>query len=405
VTGSKLFGRLAVLLAVALAVGACSSNSKKASMAPAAGAAAPTGSPINVGLIASLTGPQAPSSNQGATVAPAWARYVNEQLGGINGHPVKVFVEDDGNDPAKAQAAEKTLVDTNNVLAIVVGSDNLVSAYDGDALSKGVAVLSGPANLATDWNAKPGMYPTVTDVVSGLAGQVMVAKQFGKATKIANIYCAEVAACQQANPIIQGAATKSGLGFTSLAVSSTAPSYTAQCLQLKEQKVDYATLSIGAAVASKMIQDCQAQGYNPTWGSSEQAIGSEILAVPNLTVFGPAYAFPSVASAPPAQAFVGAMTKYAKDNNWREGSASFTWTGLEVLRKGLANIGANPTRQDVVNGLNAIHDDDLGGLLANKLTFTAGKPVSIGGHPCFFVVGVKDGKTIAPAGLTPSCVS
>jgi branched-chain amino acid transport system substrate-binding protein len=398
-------------MVVALALGACSSNKKTAATSGGASTttggatAAPSGSPINVGVIAGLTGPGASSSNQAATVAPAWARYVNEQLGGINGHPVKVFVEDDGNDPAKAQASERTLVDSNNVLALMVGSDSFVSAFDSDALSKGVPIISGPANLAGEWNGKAGMYPTVTDVVSGLAAQVSVAKQFGKATKIANIYCAELAACQQANPIIQGAATKAGLGFASLAVSSSAPSYTAQCLQLQQQKVDYATLSIGASVAAKLMQDCQAQGYNPTWGSSEQAIGSEFLSVPNVTVYGPAYAFPSVASAPAVQTFVKAMTKYAKDNNWREGSASFAWSGLEVLRKAMANAGPNPTRQDVTNGLNSLHAEDLDGLLANKLTFTPGKPLGIGSHPCYFVVGIKDGKTIAPADLTPSCVS
>jgi branched-chain amino acid transport system substrate-binding protein len=400
-------------MVVALALGACSSSTKTAGTSGGANttagggtkAAAPAGSPINVGVIASLTGPQAGSSNQASTVAPAWASYVNEQLGGINGHPVKVFVEDDGNDPAKAQAAERTLVDTNNVVAIVVGSDSFVSAYDGDALSKGVAVISGPANLAADWNGKAGMYPTVTDVVSGLSAQVLVAKQFGKATKIANIYCAELAACQQANPILQGAAGKAGVGFTSLAVSSSAPSYTAQCLQLQQQKADYVALSIAASVATKLIQDCQAQGYNPTWGSSEQAIGTEYLKVPNITVYGPAYAFPSVASAAPVQTFVNAMTKYAKDSNWREGSASFAWSGLEVLHKALANVGPSPARQDVISGLNSMQAEDLGGLLANKLTFTPGKPLAIGSHPCYFVVGIKDGKTVAPAGLTPSCVS
>jgi branched-chain amino acid transport system substrate-binding protein len=399
---------LGVVAVAALALGACSSSTKTAAPTTTAGgtkAAAPAGSPINVGVIASLTGPQAGSSSQAGTVGPAWERYVNEQLAGINGHPVKVFVEDDGNDPAKAQTAEKTLVDSDNVTAIVVGSDNLVSAYDGDALSKGVPVISGPANLAADWNGKAGMYPTVTDIVSGLTAQVLVAKQFGKATKVANIYCAEVAACQQANPVLQGAAAKAGVGFTSLAVSSTAPSYTAQCLQLQQQKADYVELAIASTVAGKLIQDCQAQGYNPTWGSSEQAIGKDFLSIPNLTVYGPAYAFPSVASAPPVQAFVDAMTKYAKDGNWREGSASFTWSGLEVLRKALANVGPNPTKQDAVSGLNSLQAEDLGGLLANKLSFTAGKPIAIGSHPCYFVVGIKDGRTIAPAGLTPSCVS
>jgi branched-chain amino acid transport system substrate-binding protein len=399
----------AALMAVVLVVGACGSSSKKASTSGAASttpatAAQPTRSTINIGVIGSLTGPQASSSDQFATVAPAWERYVNEELGGINGHSVKVFVADDANDPAKAQAAEKTLVDTDNVVAIIVGSDNLVTAFDGDAISKGVAVISGTAN-SSDWYTKGGLYATGTDVrLSGLESQVAVARQFAKATKFANLYCAEVAACQQEGPL-QAYAAKAGMGFTSLAVSSTAPSYTAQCVQLQQQKVDYAQLNFASAAAAKFVQDCQAQGYNPIWGSSEQAIGKDLLGVPNLTLFGPAYAFPSVATAPPVQTFVNAMTKYATSSNWREGTASFTWAGLEVLRKALANAGTGPTRQDVTNGLNSFNGEDLGGLVANKLTFTAGKPVPTGGHPCYFIVGIKNGKTVAPANLTPSCVS
>src|SRR5260370_15582558 len=52
----------------------------------------------------SLTGAQASSSDQGATVAPAWAAWINAN-GGLGGHPVQVVVMDDKGDPATAQAA------------------------------------------------------------------------------------------------------------------------------------------------------------------------------------------------------------------------------------------------------------------------------------------------------------
>ena len=75
-----------------------------------------TGSPIKIGLISTLSGAQASAGNQGAVVAPAWAKWINAH-GGINGHPVQIFSEDDGSDPVKAQAAEKKLVDDDNVVA------------------------------------------------------------------------------------------------------------------------------------------------------------------------------------------------------------------------------------------------------------------------------------------------
>jgi branched-chain amino acid transport system substrate-binding protein len=354
-----------------------------------------------VGVIGSFSGSQASSSSQGQTVAPAWEQWVNAQ-GGINGHPVKIELADDAGDPAKAQAAAKDLIDNKKAVALIVSSDNLLTAFSDYAISKNVPLVSGTAN-SSDWYTKAGTFPTPTDVLSGLNGQVAVAKKFGNAKKFANLYCSEVAACAQADGPLKAAADKAGIGYTSLAVSSTATSYTAECLNLQQQGVDYAQLNFTAAAAAKFVQDCQAQGYNPTWGSSEQAAGKDFATLQNFTMFGPAYAFPSAADGAPVKTFTDAMTKYAKGSDWKEGTASFTWGGLEMLRKALANVGASPTPQDVTTALNTVKDENLGGLLPNKVTYTQGKPITFGGLPCYFVVGMKGAKVTAPANLDPQC--
>ena len=404
-----LVGAVTLAAAASLTLSACGAGSKAAtgdsgsgaSSAPT-GANAPKGSVIKIGNIASLSGPQASSSNQSETVAPAWADWVNAN-GGIAGHPVQVISADDAGDPSKAQAAAKKLVEQDKVQAILVGSDNLLGAYSDYVIKSGVPLIAGTANVP-DWYMKPGTFAAVTDVVSGQMTQLLVAKQYGKATKFADLYCSEVAACAQAIKIQQPMAEKLGLDYTSLAVSSTATSYTAQCLQLKKQGVDYAQLNFATAAAAKFIADCQAQGINPTWGSSEQAIAAALLKVPNATVYGPAYAFPSVLDTPSADTFRKAMAKYAKDDNWHEGTASFAWTGLELLRAALADITTDPTPQSITEALNTkIQGTDLDGLLANKVTFN-GKPIGFGTHPCAFVVGIKDGKTVAPAGTDTVCV-
>jgi branched-chain amino acid transport system substrate-binding protein len=374
-----------------------------ASAAPT-GANAPKGSVIKIGNIASLSGSQASSSSQSGTVAPAWADWVNAN-GGISGHPVQIVSADDAGDPSKAQAAAKKLVEDDKVQAILVGSDNLMGAYSDYVIKAGVPLIAGTAN-AQDWYAKAGTFAAVTDVVSGQATQLMVAQKYGQAKKFADLYCAEVAACAEVLKIQKPIAEKLGLDYTSLAVSSTATSYTAQCLQLKQDGVDYAQLNFTTAAAVKFIQDCQAQGYNPTWGSSEQGIAPALLKVPNVTLYGPAYAFPSVLDTPSVDSFRQAMDKYAKDDNWHEGTASFAWTGLELLRAALADMGtAEPTSQSVMTALNTkIQNTDLDGLLANKVSFN-GKPIGVMSRPCAFVVGIKDGKTVAPAGTETVCAS
>jgi branched-chain amino acid transport system substrate-binding protein len=411
-TSRSGFGRTALLagvLAAALGVAACSSSGSSSSSSGAAAsgtsaAAAPKGALIKIGVIGSLTGAQASSSDQGATVAPAWAAWVNAN-GGLDGHPVQVIVLDDKGDPATAQAAGQQFI-ADGVSAIIVSSDNLVSAFDGAAIAKGIPLIGGSAN-SSDWYTKTGMFPTPTGVINGLAGQIAVAVKFGHAKKFANLYCAEIAACAQANPVLQGAAKAAGIGYTQLAVSSTAPSYTAQCLQLKQEGVDYAQLNFTTAAAVRFVQNCQAQGYNPTWGSSEQAVGTAFAAIPNLTLYGPAYSFPSVADAPPAAQFRSVMEKYATNSNWREGTASFTWDGLQALAQAVKdeNIPAATavTAADVMAGMYSFKNENLSGELANGVTYTKGKPFGFTANACYFVVGMKGGQTTAPVELTPQC--
>jgi len=408
-TSRSAFTRTALLagvLAAALGVAACSSSSSSSGASTSGtSASAPKGALIKIGVIGSLTGPQASSSDQGATVAPAWADWINA-TGGINGHPVQVIVMDDKGDPATAQSAEQQLA-SDNVAAIIVSSDNVVSAYDSAAIAKGIPLIGGPSD-ENDWYTKAGMFPTMTGIVNGLAAQVAVAVQYGHAKKFANLYCAEVAACAQANPILAGAAKAAGIGYTQLAVSSTAPSYTAQCLQLKQEGVDYAQLNFTTAAAVRFVQNCQAQGYNPTWGSSEQSIGAAYASLPNFTAFGPAYAFPSVAGSPPVDQFRSVMQKYATNSNWREGTASFTWDGLQVLAQAVKNenipAATAVTAADVTTGLYSFKNENLGGELANGLTYTKGKPFGFTANACYFVVGMKGGQTTAPAELTPQCL-
>jgi branched-chain amino acid transport system substrate-binding protein len=316
---------------------------------------------------------------------------------------VRVVVKDDGGDPAKAQAAAKSLASDPTDVAIVIGADTVLPSYVDDMRAANIAVVSGTGNTEP-WYTKTGLFPTTTDTVSGVKAQVDVAKQFAKSSVFAQVYCAEIAQCAQANPIIQGEAAKLGMKFVPLSVSATSTSYTAQCLQLKQSKVDYAQLNISSAVGAKLIADCQAQGYNPTWGTSEQAIGKDLLATPGITAYGPAFAFPSVVDAQPVVTFRNAMTKYAKSSDWREGAASYTWQGLEIIRKALTQPGISPSRAGVFDGLYSLKGETLGGLLANPLTFSRTKPVAFGSQPCYFIVGIKDGKTVAPNGLTPVCV-
>jgi branched-chain amino acid transport system substrate-binding protein len=400
-------------VAVVAMLGACSSSSKSSTSNTTLGSSggspstsnAPTGSTVTIGLIGGFTGSQASTTSQAATVAPAWQDWINAN-GGINGHPVKVLAEDDQFSPAVAQADAKDL-ESKGVVAIVAAEDFFVETWDAAAIAKGIPIVSGQ-DADPAWYTKAGMFPTGPNGIVYLTSQEQVAVQNAHSKKFALAYCAEIAACAQATPIMASEAKKLGLSFTSLAISATAPSYVAQCLQLQQQHVDYVQLSLASAPALKVIQSCQSQGYNPTWGATDTTVATAWTKLPNLTVYGPAYAFPTFdTSAAPVATFTAAMQKYAKNSNWHGGESAYTWDGLQTVAKAIEDGNVSPsasvTSQDVLQGLYSFKGENLGGELANKLTYTQGKPNGYNFNLCYFVLELKDGNLTAPVGLTPQC--
>ena len=80
-------------------------------------------------------------------------------------------------------------------------------------------------------------------------------------------------------------------------------------------------------------------------------------------------------------------------------NVSTTYAAALLFQTALANAGANPTAQDVYNGLYAMNGDTLGGY-APPLTYTQGKPTTIS---CFFLVSIKNGAFTSPHGSTYLC--
>jgi hypothetical protein len=71
-----------------------------------------------------------------------------------------------------------------------------------------------------------------------------------------------------------------------------------------------------------------------------------------------------------------------------------------LLAKVAARIGAQPTSQDILNGLWSLHNETVDGLTPplNYLQNQPAPPV-----PCYFLVEMKSGKWTSPSGATYAC--
>ncbi len=84
----------------------------------ASAGSAPAGKPYTIGAIFSVTGDASSLGIPERNTAQMLEKMINE-AGGINGHPLKIVIEDDMSKPAEALNAAKRLVERDQVLAIV----------------------------------------------------------------------------------------------------------------------------------------------------------------------------------------------------------------------------------------------------------------------------------------------
>jgi branched-chain amino acid transport system substrate-binding protein len=403
---------IGAVVAVSLGVVAgCGSSSSGGSSAPPSGgggtstSSAASGTPIAVGNLGSYSGAQASGDDPFKVGIQAWASWTNAH-GGINGHPIKLFVEDDALDATKAVAAVNTLINQDHVVAIV----SQVSSFDEEwapiAEKAGVPVIGG-LPLDPPYVTNPDFFPTGANDVAISYGALSAAKQNG--SKVAVLYCAEVPQCKQAGPILKQAGTSLGVTiplFTS--VSATSPDFTATCQAVKQSGAESYYVIDGPAIVQKIASTCQSQGVTAKLVEISGILTTEFAKTPSTANFsGIVESFPFFDTSTPAtQEFHAAIKQFDPAIIAGKSPVSFgpavadAWTGGQLFAAAVKASSASTTTASTVKaGLYALQGETLGGLTP-PLTFTQGKPTLVN---CYFEIKAVNGKFSAPNGLTPSC--
>ena len=188
--------------AVLVAVGCGSSGSKAATgttqapQATTATTAAPGGSggtaaaggtksPLVFGVTGQFVGAGGAYSMPAVQTWQAWQKWINAK-GGINGHPVKVIVEDSQGSVAQDLTDVQTLVQTQGAVALAnYGTDiTPIAAY---AKAKGVPIIGG-LQSQPQWNTNPFLFPVGTGLSGSVWGAVQVAKN-ASVSKLGVVIC------------------------------------------------------------------------------------------------------------------------------------------------------------------------------------------------------------------------
>jgi branched-chain amino acid transport system substrate-binding protein len=388
--GARRIGVLAVAGVVALVVAAPSSGKTTAS-------AAASKTPYVVGSLISETGPFGSSDGAGAYGIKAWASYVNAH-GGINGHPVKLTVDDDQGNPTVAESDLKAFAANKNVLAIVGNVSSVGGTWDPVSQALKIPVVG-------NFDFAPAPYSNIFEVATTYAsisyGMAYAAVKLNGANKVAFFYCAEEASCAASAPTYAGYVKALGASLVNTqSVSATAPNYDAQCLAAKNAGATAIVTGLGAGTVVEVAQSCSSIGYNPAFVSNTTALEPEFATAPGLNnALGVTSTFPWVANTTPAQKLFQTAIKAAHVPASAYGAAlSLAYAGGVLFQTAAEKMTGTPSRAGLEKALWSLPKGDTLGGLAPPLYFK--KNGVQANSPCFFIVKVHSGAWSTPYGTT-----
>ena len=336
-----------------------------------------TGSEVNIGNVSTLSGVL---GELFAPVVPALETFVASQnaCGGLNGHRIKFFIEDDQGDPSNAASRMQEMVQKNKIIAFVGNIQPL--SIDGAlaTITKlGVPVV-GADMVATSDATHPMIFPQGGNVPSTTYGFVDGIRNYFKVKNVGNLYCLEVPRpCELAARTLRELAPKFGLVVSKqIQVSITSPSYVQECLQLKNAGAEVVAMNLDGASQIRIARSCTQTQYFPKVVSYPLSVGNEKQFLQGLKWMGDAYIplnhFPWMGTATAAERYWQAMVKKFNPGMETGSAASLGWAAGALLVAASAGLTpTNPTASQLVETLYSFQGQkftELGGL-AGPRTF------------------------------------
>jgi ABC-type branched-subunit amino acid transport system substrate-binding protein len=340
----------------------------------------------------------------GPRAVQAWVQAMNAK-GGVACHPIRYIVTDDGGDPAKHTALVQQLVEQQNVIAFVQMNSPLAGHSSVKYLeSKGVPVIGSEG--ASPWfYESPMFYPQAASGDDFLGGSIIAVAQQAKAkgmSKIGSMACIEATICSRVNQVLKTYAERVpgvSVVYTGSA-SLTATDYTSQCLAAKNAGVQALVAAFDYTGIQRVAKSCAAVNFRPMYGTISEAAAPDIAKDKNLD--GLVIATNTAPWFAPGLAQISLYNQVMKQFDVVPSADSAQgWVSALLFAEAAKKLPATPASKDLVTGLNAIKNNDLGGT-TGKLSFTAGEKHSA--PLCYFPVQTSGGTWVSLNGFKRVCV-
>ena len=360
-------------------------------------------------LLASVGTYSGPAGGTFITVlqgAQLWTAAIN-QKGGLNQHPVRLLVFDDGGDPARHGAQVRQAVEQDHVVAFLANAEAVAGRPSVDYINKVQVPIIGMSG-GEDWAYSSPMYfpqksvgtALVRSTVASLAQQVVPT---GK-TKLATMVCVEAAACDSFDNTAAEAARN--MGFTHVyrgRLSVAQPDYTANCLAAQNAGAQVVLITLDTASVRRVAANCARQEYHPIFSMAASLVADQMKDDPSMSdnVVASSGVFPWFAeSGSPLDEFRQGLHDHGRGLILGAGLVE-GWVAGKLLEKAAAGLPEPPSKSAVLAGLWSMKGDTLGGLTI-PLTFKEDEPAPP--IECWFNIATKRGKWISPDTFKLNCL-
>jgi branched-chain amino acid transport system substrate-binding protein len=322
-----------------------------------------------------------------------WQAYVNAH-GGLNGHPVHVYIEDDGADPSTSVSDVEQEVTQDHVIAFVGNLVPLTATASVSYLQqKNIPVIGGDASSATWWQS-PVYFPQGgSDLGDDQAVFTIKAAAARGDTKMGVVYCVEDPTCSNGIQTLIQPGGGQAAGVTTVyssSISITQPDFTSNCLNAKQAGANFIYFAGDGDSLRRMADNCAQQGYKPLFVGDSIAITANLASDPNLNgLLAGQTNFPWVDSYTPAQAAYQQAVKQYDPQLASSATTAAEWAAGMLAVAASSALTATPTSAEFFQGLWGIKNNDLGGL-APPLTFNANAPATPSN--CFFLMTLQNGQ-------------
>jgi branched-chain amino acid transport system substrate-binding protein len=364
--------------------------------------------PITVGFVGSITGLYGTSFHPVLTGIQSNITDLNLH-GGINGHPIKLLVADDGGDPANYLAQLRRLVEQDKVIGFVGNTHgaSLSQAAVDYVQAKQIPILDGDdSHLLAP--TSPMIFGFGASGISLNGTEFAAARDLlGAGKKVGFISCQEVQQCSDYATTFAGFSAKAG--FTPVfagRASLTAPDFTANCLQARSAGAQVLFLRTDINSVKRIARDCSRQGYKPTYVTAP--VLSDPSSPSNPAMDGliiPSQQFPFInTNLPEERRFRSVLTQTVGLDQIFAAHAQ-GWNVANIFAKAAQAIPADatPSTALLLKGLYGFKGQTLGGM-SQPLTYLPGKPPAQVNRMCAFPMQIVDGKWTAPRGGKLSCL-